>query len=304
MMPQFTSVKNKAFNARNVALGLYVFSIGLFKKVIIADGLAEWAARGFDGGGALTMVGGWTAALSYTLQIYFDFSGYTDMAIGSALLFNIVLPENFNSPYRATNIREFWRRWHMTLTRFLRDYVYIPLGGSRAGDARTYINLAVTVLIGGVWHGAGWMFIAWGLLHGTALAAHRLWEKTGLKMHWAAGWFITFNFIVISWVFFRAKEMKDAVRVLRAMAGMNGVVTLADGSALARYIPGASAGINILGNAYDVSLLMFVLGVTLFVRNSGRQARGFVPDGMSAAVCAGMAVIAVLRLNRGLGFLF
>jgi len=159
----------------------------------------------------------WATSLSYTFQLYFDFSGYTDMALGVALLFNIKLPINFNSPYKALNIQDFWRRWHITLSRFLRDYVYIPLGGNRNGEFRTYANLFTVFLIGGLWHGASWMFVAWGALHGIAIVIHRAWQQMGLTMNKVLAWFITFNFINITWVFFRANEWGDAVKIIKSM---------------------------------------------------------------------------------------
>jgi D-alanyl-lipoteichoic acid acyltransferase DltB (MBOAT superfamily) len=148
------------------------------------------------------------------------------MAIGAALLFNIKLPINFNSPYKATDIQDFWRRWHMTLSRFLRDYIYIPLGGNRKGEFRTYTNLLATFIIGGIWHGAGWTFIFWGFLHGMALVIHRLWNRLGFKLYSWVAWFVTFNFINISWVFFRAKEWDDAIRVLSAMFDFSNILTV------------------------------------------------------------------------------
>ncbi|MFA7092700.1 MAG: MBOAT family O-acyltransferase, partial [Arcobacteraceae bacterium] len=159
MMPQFASTYNLVKKYKNIALGLFIFSIGLFKKVVIADTFAVWATAGFDHAQTLNLVEAWATSLSYTFQLYFDFSGYTDMAIGAALLFNIKLPINFNSPYKAQNIQDFWRRWHITLSRFLRDYVYIPLGGNKQSSFRTYSNLLATFVIGGLWHGAGWTFI-------------------------------------------------------------------------------------------------------------------------------------------------
>ncbi len=222
MMPQFADIRNKVKKYKNIALGLFIFSIGLFKKVVIADSFAVWANNGFDSAEVLTFYEGWATSLSYTFQLYFDFSGYTDMAIGAALLFNIRLPINFNSPYKATDIQDFWRRWHMTLSRFLRDYVYIPLGGNRHGNFRTYNNLLATFVIGGIWHGAGWTFVFWGFLHGVALAIHRLWNNLGFKMHRVMAWFVTFNFVNICWVFFRAKEWEDAIKVLSAMFGLSG----------------------------------------------------------------------------------
>ena len=219
MMPQFASKWNLVKNYKNIATGIFIFSIGLFKKVVIADSFSKWATAGFDSATTLNMLEAWATSLSYTFQLYFDFSGYTDMAIGAALLFNIKLPINFNSPYKALDIQDFWRRWHITLSRFLRDYIYIPLGGNQKGNFRTYVNLLSTFILGGIWHGAGWTFILWGFMHGIALAIHRLYKDLGFTMNKYLAWFITFNFINIAWVFFRAKEFGDAVKVLSGMFG-------------------------------------------------------------------------------------
>ena len=219
MMPQFASRWNLVKNYKNIATGLFIFSIGLFKKVVIADTFAKWATAGFDHAEVLNLLEAWATSLSYTFQLYFDFSGYTDMAIGAALLFNIKLPINFNSPYKALDIQDFWRRWHITLSRFLRDYIYIPLGGNRKGPFRTYNNLLATFILGGIWHGAGWTFVFWGFMHGMALVVHRFWKQLGFTMPKVLAWFITFNFINIAWVFFRAKEWDDAIKVLSAMVG-------------------------------------------------------------------------------------
>lgn len=224
MMPQFASVKNYAKNYKNIALGLFIFSIGLFKKVIIADTFAVWANAGFDTATTLNLIEAWATSLSYTFQLYFDFSGYTDMAIGVSLMFNIKLPINFNSPYKALSIQDFWRRWHITLSRFLRDYLYIPLGGNRKGEIRTYANLITTFLLGGLWHGAGWTFIIWGLLHGIALAIHRMWQSFGFKLNKILAWFITFNFVNIAWIFFRAKDFESAMKVLGGMFSLDNIV--------------------------------------------------------------------------------
>jgi alginate O-acetyltransferase complex protein AlgI len=222
MMPQFSKLRNKVKNYKNIALGLFIFSIGLFKKAVIADSFAAFANKGFDKLDSLTFIEGWATSLAYTFQLYFDFSGYTDMAIGIALLFNIKLPKNFYSPYKAKSIQDFWRRWHITLSRFLKNYVYIPLGGNRKGKVRTYINLMTTFLIGGIWHGAGWTFVFWGFLHGMALVIHRVWKKLGFKLWTWLAWLITFNFINITWVFFRAKNWNDGIKVLKGMFGFNG----------------------------------------------------------------------------------
>lgn len=223
MMPQFASRWNLVKRYRNIALGLFILSMGLFKKVVIADTFAQWATPGFDIAPTLNFFEAWATSLSYTFQLYFDFSGYTDMAIGAALLFNIKLPVNFNSPYKALDIQDFWRRWHITLSRFLRDYLYIPLGGNRNGTSRTYINLFATFLLGGLWHGASWMFVIWGALHGLAIVLHRLWRQIGFVMPGVLAWVVTFNFINFTWIFFRAKEMDDALKVVRGMTGLSGV---------------------------------------------------------------------------------
>ena len=211
MMPQFARLRNKLFTHENLARGLYVFSIGLFKKVILADTFSVWAAQGFDKMASLTLVEAWAFSLSYTLQLYFDFSGYSDMAIGSAYMFNIKLPYNFNSPYKALNIQDFWRRWHMTLSRWLRDYIYVPFGGNRAGRARTYINLFLTFFLGGIWHGAGWTFVLWGAMHGFATVFHKAWSSLGLKVNKHIAWATTFLFVHFAWVFFRAKTLDCAL---------------------------------------------------------------------------------------------
>ncbi|XPV69607.1 MAG: MBOAT family O-acyltransferase [Halarcobacter sp.] len=224
MMPQFANVRNKVKNYKNIALGIFIFSMGLFKKVVIADTFAVWANAGFDVAPILNFFEAWATSLSYTFQLYFDFSGYTDMAIGIALLFNIRLPINFNSPYKALDIQDFWRRWHITLSRFLRDYVYIPLGGNRISNFRTYVNLLATFVIGGLWHGAGWTFVFWGFLHGVALAIHRMWQSFNIRLPKVIAWFITFNFVNVAWVFFRAKEWDDAIKVLSGMVGLTGIV--------------------------------------------------------------------------------
>jgi alginate O-acetyltransferase complex protein AlgI len=223
MMPQFAGIQNKAINWRNIASGLSLFSIGMFKKVVIADSFAVWANAGFDNTQILTFFDAWGTSLSYTFQLYFDFSGYTDMALGSAMLFNIKLPLNFNSPYKAVNIRDFWQRWHITLSRWLRDYLYIPIGGNRMGKTRMHINLFITFLLGGLWHGAGWTFIIWGAMHGAGSIIHRAWRRTGIAMPTFFAWLLTFLFINSAWVFFRAKTFVDALNVLKSMAGFSGV---------------------------------------------------------------------------------
>ena len=223
MMSQFESRWTLAVRYRNIFYGLFIFSIGLFKKVILADTFAIWANQGFDTGLTLDFFNAWLCSLSYTFQLYFDFSGYCDMAIGASLLFNIWLPINFNSPYKALDIQDFWRRWHMTLSRYLRDYLYIPLGGNRCSTVRVYFNLMITFILGGLWHGASWMFIIWGALHGIALVIHRIWHGLSWQMPKWLAWLLTFNFINITWIFFRAKNIDDALRIICGMVDIKSV---------------------------------------------------------------------------------
>jgi len=211
-------------------------SIGLFKKAVLADGVAPYSTSVFDAaasGEPMTFFVAWGGALAYTMQLYFDFSGYSDMAIGAARLFGIRLPLNFHSPYKSTSIVEFWRRWHMTLSRFLRDYLYIPLGGSRRGKARRYFNLFATMLLGGLWHGAGWTFVVWGGLHGLYLAINHAWHRfhpfipARIRLRGSLGktlaWSLTFLSVVVGWVFFRANDFNSAIAILQGMSGNNGI---------------------------------------------------------------------------------
>lgn len=214
MLPQFNDETNKKINFDNIAKGIFIFSIGLFKKLIIADGFAYFVNFGYANTESLNFYTGWIVVLSYTFQIYFDFSGYCDMAMGIGEMFNIKLPLNFNSPYKALNIQDFWRRWHITLGRFLTEYVYYPIGGNKKGIRRTYINLFLVFIISGIWHGAGWTFIIWGALHGLAIVLHRLWKNKGLKLNKYFAWIITFLFINITWIFFRANNLNEVSIVL------------------------------------------------------------------------------------------
>ncbi|MEA3455966.1 MAG: MBOAT family protein [Campylobacterota bacterium] len=308
MMPQFASVRNKVKQYRNIAMGLFIFSMGLFKKVIIADTFAVWATAGFDHTQVLNLAEAWVTSLSYTFQLYFDFSGYTDMAIGAALLFNIKLPINFNSPYKAISIQDFWRRWHITLSRFLRDYVYIPLGGNRKGEFRTYGNLMATFLIGGIWHGAGWTFVFWGFLHGLAIVIHRAWSQLGFKMNALLAWFITFNFLNITWVFFRAKEWDDALKVLKGMFGGTVVLpytwqeSMGD---LAQY--GVKFGNWLQGISRDDYTPLWIAAafvVTVALKNSNQLTGNMKPNYLTALYAAILFLAAASSLSKLSEFLY
>lgn len=265
MMPQFERLKNKFINWKNLSEGMFLFLIGLFKKVIIADTLAKWASLGFDSGGHLSCLEALSSILSYTFQIYYDFSGYTDMALGVAKMFNIDLPQNFNNPYIALDIRDFWHRWHMTLSRFLRDYVYFPLGGSRIGKVRTYINILIVFFICGLWHGASWMFIIWGVLHGVASVINRLWKNTNIELpHWIS-WLITFVFVNFAWIFFRAPNLTVAKNMIKSVIGLNGFAVPKIYGATIEYLPHISdiASWDTI-SLFLAPLLIFVIFIGFF----------------------------------------
>lgn len=234
MMPQFNRQTILDNVRENLSVGLTIFVIGLFKKVVLADSVAVYATPVFtnaEAGTALTLYEAWIGSLAYTLQLYFDFSGYSDMAIGLARMFGIRLPLNFNSPYKAASIIDFWRRWHMTLSRFLKDYLYIPLGGSRKGPARRSINVFLTMLLGGLWHGAGWTFVVWGGLHGLYLLINHLWRQWRMPLAKSrhrlltrfAAHLLTLLAVVFAWVVFRAQTWDGAISVWQSMLGFNGV---------------------------------------------------------------------------------
>ena len=231
MMPQFDRAETYRLSPRNIAVGLSIFAIGLAKKVLIADNLAPHATFFFDKTDTPSLLIAWGGVLAYTFQLYFDFSGYSDMAIGLSRLFGIRLPLNFNSPYKAVNIIEFWRRWHMTLSRFLRDYLYFSLGGNRKGPVRRYVNLMATMLLGGLWHGAGWNFAAWGALHGAYLMVNHAWIALAQRINFPTSsrtWkyvsaLITFAAVCFAWVFFRATDFTRAVYIAQGMLGAFGV---------------------------------------------------------------------------------
>lgn len=234
MMPQFYDASNLVPRRSNFEVGLTIFFIGLFKKVVLADGIAEYVGAAFNSRGAPTLFDAWSGVLAYTFQLYFDFSGYSDMAIGLSRLFGVRLPLNFASPYQSASIIEFWRRWHMTLSRFLRDYLYFGLGGNRRGLVRRYANLMLTMILGGLWHGAGWTFVLWGALHGAYLALNHGWRASRSRfMPWLdptsrayrlVAVALTFLCVVAGWVLFRAADLDTALGVFRGMLGVHGAV--------------------------------------------------------------------------------
>jgi alginate O-acetyltransferase complex protein AlgI len=257
-MQEFAAPKAFHVTADGLSWGLMIFIAGMAKKLLIADPMGTIASPLFDHAlqNPLGLEQAWTAALAYTFQLYFDFSGYSDMAIGLGLMLSIRLPVNFNSPYRATNIADFWRRWHMTLSGFLRDYLYLPLGGNRKGPSRTYVNLLIVMLLGGIWHGAGWTFVIWGALHGFYLLLHRAYrdlldpdlpDAGSLRPVFTTfSWALTMLLVVVAWVVFRAETLQGAINVWQGMAGLNEAAVLKTDTFLAGWRWPVFAGLTAL----------------------------------------------------------
>ncbi|TAN52263.1 MAG: MBOAT family protein [Methylococcaceae bacterium] len=312
MMPQFAKPGTYRLSYRHLALGLTVFVLGLFKKVILADGIAPLVSPVFaaaQGADQLSFADAWGAALGYAFQLYFDFSGYSDMAIGLSYLFGIVLPLNFYSPYRATGIIQFWRRWHMTLSRFLKEYLYIPLGGNRHGVPRRYLNLFLTMLLGGLWHGASWTFVLWGAIHGALLALNHAWRAVRGKRSsgWAARGLstaLTFVLVVLAWVPFRAPDFTTTLKLWWLMFAGDGVHGFA--------VFSSHAGVpRLIGLALIVFLLpntqQFVRFRTFRADRDGQGGGGWLrwrPTPAWAAFTALLGVIAVFGLTEVSEFLY
>lgn len=319
ILPQFQKSWQKA-DWEQVYRNLYLFVLGLFKKVLIADTLGKAADFGYANPGVLNSGDGLIVMLAYTLQLYFDFSGYCDMAMGIAGMFGTALPLNFHSPYKASNILEFWKRWHMTLTGFFTKYLYIPLGGSRRGKARTYLNCLIVFLISGIWHGAGWQFLVWGLMHGVLDILTRIWMdlkgsrmKTGLapKAGHGAGVLLTFLYVNVAWIFFRAPSVKEAVgmikTILRCSFGkinweLAGCFNLdefwyvikvlgLDGWPYAHYI-------------LMVLILVILLLTVFFGKNAAEYVRTVKPDAVNTAVMAFLFVWSILSFSQVSSFLY
>ncbi len=324
MLSQFAKDETFVFKQSNLEIGIAIFCMGLFKKVVIADNIARYSTPLFTAafeGNVFSMVDAWIGAFAYTFQLYFDFSGYSDMAIGIGLMFGIRLPINFLSPYKATSIIEFWSRWHITLSRFLRDYLYIPLGGNRLGNLKRYRNLMITMLLGGLWHGAGWTFIIWGGLHGLYLLVNHAWRimsvsigrdiSSASRTYLFASRVITFFVVLLAWVFFRAENFDSAMLILSTMFG------LADTNLIVAYL---FEGVAIRAAAISLLLLIIVwclpsttewAGYTIDSKNELSDEKGcmgkylsFKANKVWAVIVSILFIVAVLNLTRVSEFIY
>lgn len=302
ILPQFEAEKNRSISFDNIAKGIFIFSIGLFKKVVIADNLSHFVHTGFDETLSIPFLQAWISALSYTFQLYFDFSGYSDMAIGAALLFNIELCINFASPYKATNIQEFWKRWHISLSQFLKDYLYIPLGGNRSKHWITCRNLLITFILAGMWHGAGWTFIIWGALHGVAIVIHRTWKKWGFEIGKKLGWITTFLFVTVAWVFFRATSFEKAIQMCKGLLGMNGFGPKSPSKAILNLF--VCSEHSVVENTLILCLLITSCLVALMAKNSYQKMVHFQPKLKTVLASSFLLTISILFMQEMSEFLY
>jgi len=300
MMPQFEDMSLRKFNFDNMSRGIYIFIIGLTKKLVIADTLALFVSNGYNLN-TYGLAAAWLTSLAYTMQIYFDFSGYSDMAIGLGNMFNIKLPMNFNSPYKSASIQEFWGRWHMTLGRALSTFIYIPLGGNRKGLARTYFNLMVTFFISGLWHGASWTFVVWGCLHGIVNVLERVFKR-GLnripRILRVAG---TFLFVNAACVFFRAPTFGKALAILKGMASFQSLRISQVNQIVYDGIFTYPLSINLL---YIGSLLAILLFIVFFTINSVEYLQKFTSTVGNLLISCALFVVSVIHLSRLSTFIY
>lgn len=301
MIPQFREEKRRYFNADNFASGMYLFAIGLFKKAVLADTFAVFANNGF-GMSDLGLAAGWATALSYTLQIYFDFSGYSDMAVGLGRMFNIEIPFNFLSPYRSESITVFWRKWHITLGRALSTYIYKPLGGNRKGITLTCVNLFLTFLVSGIWHGAAWTFVLWGAIHGVFVVAERIVGKRLNLIPKAIRVFLTFLIVNALWVLFRADSFAQATEVYKGMLAFGNI-----GISQLQTVAGAIANLNFPGVVDYARIFVLITASLLIVfksKNSATLLQQFTVSQKTLFVTATLFTIALLCLTREGTFIY
>lgn len=302
LLPQFDLPQNKTINYQNIVCGLFVFSIGLFKKSVLADSLSPVVRQAFDILPSLSLVEAWMASLSYTLQIYFDFSGYSDMAIGLGLLFNIAIPINFNSPYKCKSVIEYWNRWHITLSQFINTYLYTPLVRTFGFSFyRSLLAILIAMFIAGLWHGASWTYVFWGVLHGAALCVNHIWRKSTRRIPSRLAWLLVFNFVNISYVFFRATSFSDAFKVLKGMAGFNSF--LPKGLTLFDLFSLRIIQVPIYGNMAfsDIAIYLILAFAAVFIifctKNSMEMLEDVKPDLKHYLLIIGCVLVSVLFMN-------
>lgn len=317
LTPQFTAARTFRLDWNNIASGLFLISLGMAKKTL-ADVFVDWSYVPGGVGPETTFIGAWLTGLCYAMRIYFDFSAYIDMARGSAQLINLDIPINFDSPYKATSIRDFWRRWNITLSVFLRDYVYFPLGGSRLTRSRTLVNLFTTMLLAGLWHGAGWGFIFWGAVHGLFTCFNHALRWTGVRIPVLLGRVATFLGVVLAWAFFKSPTLKEAVGVAKAMLGGNGLhLVMPQGLLAWAKANGLAAGLDRFGvhlihhsqvagyfGKWSLVMLAVALGICWFAPNSNQLTEDFRPTAFKVVYASVLFSVSVLFLSYVRDFVY
>ena len=299
MIPQFS--KKSKLNFENIAIGLSLFIIGLFKKVIIADGIAPWVNEVFANTESISFLEAWIGALGYTFELFFDFSGYSDMAIGIGKIFNLDFPINFDSPYQSNSITEFWRRWHISLSTWIKNYIYIPLGGNRKGEVKKYRNLLITMTLCGIWHGAGWNFVFWGALHGIYQIINNLWKKTKIKIPKIVGRILTFFSVMVGWIFFRAETFKDGINVFKKLFDFNNIIigkqNINDFGFLEKFGIKFDNIVSSFSIPKVAAIIMLILIVVMFIPSSQKIVDKFFKNNKRSAIFAiVLGIIAVFVL--------
>jgi len=307
MMPQFDSLRSKVFQPRNFMYGILLFTIGLVKKVLLADTFASWANQGFTAGTQLTVLEAWAVSLSYTFQLYFDFSGYSDMALGTARMFNIHLPINFNTPYKATTIIEFWQRWHISLTQFITTYLYTPIlkGMGKITFANAMLATFIAMVIAGLWHQAGWGFLLFYILHAMALIMNHWWRRRKYKLPTALAWLLTFLFVNFTLVIMRSPELTTAFAMIRTMLGWGRFVIPDVLLPYLTWLPGITIyGAFTMITLQTLSYLIVGFLLSICWKNSQQLATSIRPNYASALVVATALIITLLHLNQVSEFLY
>jgi len=310
MLKQFNHLRMYVFQYSNCAQGIFLFVLGLSKKILIADTLSNFVKPIFDTNlEVVPFIQAWFGAVSYTLQLYFDFSGYSDMAVGLGLMFNLNLPINFNSPYQANSIIDFWRRWHITLSTFLKDYLYISIGGNRGGKFNHLRNLVLTMMLGGLWHGAGWTFILWGVIHGLYLVINHLWRDLNIAMPNPLSKGLTLLAVIVAWVVFRSPDMTTALNILEGMFGFNKIgipLKYAETFSYLKYF-GVFFADNLKINVriYELVIIFVLFLAVLFIPNSNHWVIKFKNQPQKWGIpCAVLFVISLLFMDEMAEFLY
>ncbi|MEX1377737.1 MAG: MBOAT family O-acyltransferase [Eubacteriales bacterium] len=314
LVPQFSDISKKSFNFDNFSKGLMAFAFGLAKKVLIADFAGKIVLAGYSDIPSLSTISAIVVIFSYTIQIYFDFSGYCDMATGIGLMFNINIPMNFNSPYKSLTIMEFWQRWHMTLTRFFKKYLYFPLGGNRKGKLRTYTNIMIVFLVSGFWHGANWTFILWGAIHGVGSVFTRIFDKYIKKIPKAINWCVTFVFVNIAWVYFRAPSIFEANQVIKKVISFRsnnllyGIDEIFKLDTLFKILNSVGHGLEKIAAIPLVIFIFIYIVLALFalikMKNTNERIEDFKPNMWNLVISSVLLFLSIISLSGVSTFLY